>query len=249
MTKQGVLVIAHGSSNTNWVEQVDACIEQVQLNVPVAAGFLEMVENRTITNGIHQLERLGVTDIVAIPLFVASGSTHLEEIRYLLGLEENPRLPMDEEPIWHQASIRLLSPMNDHPFILDILVERVRQLSKDITNEKILLVGHGSDLPWFQAEWEKIANQIADKLQEKLAAKKISYAFTLPDTLRKRLEEENREDTVILVPLFLSEGYFTRKKIPGRVEGLSYQYDGKAYLPHPNISRWIEAAAKENLST
>lgn len=248
MKRQGILVIAHGSSSTNWVEQVEACVDQVQLDVPVAASFLEMVENRTIADGIHQLERLGVTDIVAIPLFVSSGSTHIEEIRYLLGLEKNPRLPMDEEPVPHQTSIRLTAPMNDHPFILEILAERVRKLSKDMKNEKILLVGHGSDLPWFQAEWEKVADQIAGKLQEKLGVKSISYAFTLPDTLRAKLEE-SEEDTVILLPLFLSEGYFTRKKIPSRVEGLSYQYDGKAYLPHSNVSKWIEAVAKENLPT
>lgn len=249
MKKQGILVISHGSSSTNWVDQVDACVDQVQLNVPVAASFLEMVENRTIADGIHQLERLGVTDIIAIPLFVSSGSTHIEEIRYLLGLEKNPRLPMDKEPISHQASIQLSAPMNDHPFILEILVERVRQLSIDIAKEKILLVGHGSDLPWFQAEWEQVADRIASKLQTKLGAKSISYAFTLPDTLRAKLEKESEEDTVILLPLFLSEGYFTRKKIPSRVEGLAYQYDGKAYLPHANVSKWIEAAAEENLST
>jgi sirohydrochlorin ferrochelatase len=138
--------------------------------------------------------------------------------------------------------------MNDHPFIIEILTERVRQLSLDIANEKILLVGHGSDLPWFQAEWEEVAGRIARKLRERLGATSISYAFTLPDTLRAKLEKESEKNTVILLPLFLSEGYFTKKKIPSRVEGLSYRYDGKAYLPHPNVSKWIEAAAKENLS-
>jgi sirohydrochlorin ferrochelatase len=249
MKKQGVLVIAHGSSNENWVREVDDCIQRVNLPVPVVASFLEMVEDRTIADGLYQLEQMGVTDILAIPLFVSSGSTHLEEIRYLLGLQPNPRLKMDEEPITHTTSIKLLSPMNDHPFILDILAERVTALSTDMANEKILLVGHGSDLPWFQAEWERVADHIAAQLQEKLGAKSISYAFTLPNNLRARLEEESSKNTVLLVPLFLSEGYFTRKKIPGRVEGLSYRYDGKAYLPHENVSRWIEAVSRENLST
>lgn len=248
MKKQGVLVIAHGSSNNHWVEQVDTCICQVQLDVPIAAGFLEMVENRTIADAVRHLEKSEVTEIVAIPLFVSSGSTHIEEIRYLLGLEKNPRIKVDQEPIEHQSVIRLLPPMNDHPFILDILAERVEGISTNIANERIVLVGHGSDLPWFQAEWEKVASSIASRLQKKVRAKSISYAFTLPDTLRTTLEEETRKDTVVLIPLFLSEGYFTRKKIPSRAEGFTYKYDGKAYLPHPNVSRWIEAVAKENLS-
>ncbi|WP_028777871.1 sirohydrochlorin chelatase [Shimazuella kribbensis] len=248
MKKQGVLVIAHGSSNENWVREVDECIQRVNLPVPVVTSFLEMVEDRTIANGIHQLEQMGVTNITALPLFVSSGSTHIEEIRYLLGLQANSRLEMDEEPIAHTASIKLLAPMNDHPFILDILAERATALSTDIANERILLVGHGSNLPWFQVEWEKVANGIATQLQAKLNAKSISYAFTLPDNLRTRLEEESSKDPVLLLPLFLSEGYFTKKKIPGRVEGLSYRYDGKAYLPHENVGRWIETVSRENLS-
>jgi sirohydrochlorin ferrochelatase len=249
MKQQGVLVIAHGSSNENWVRQVDDCIHKVKVPVPISVSFLEMVENRTIAHGIHQLEQMGVTDIIAVPLFVSSGSTHIEEISYLLGLQPNPRIEMDEEPIRHTASIKLLSPMNNHPLIVDILVERVKSLSQNLADEHVLLVGHGSDLPWFQAEWERVAGQIASQLHTRLAAKSISYAFTLPDNLRVRLEEASKQGPVILLPLFLSEGYFTNKKVPGRLEGLSYLYDGKAYLPHSNVSRWIESVILKNLTT
>jgi sirohydrochlorin cobaltochelatase len=247
MTKQGVLVIAHGSSNKNWVAQVDACIAAVSLPVPVVVSFLEMVEGRTIADGIAALQRQDVHDIVAIPLFVSSGSTHIEEIRYLLGLTKNPHKEMDEPPIKHTANIRLLSPMNDHELIIDILVERIKALSENINREHVLLVGHGSDLPWFQAEWERVASSIAQKLQMKLDAKAVSYAFTLPDTLRSTLKAASSHSPVLLIPLFLSEGYFTSKKIPDRVNGLMYRYNGKAYLPHTNVSKWVEAVAKEAL--
>lgn len=239
----GVLVISHGSSNASWVSQVDECIKQVKLTVPVVASFLEMVDGRTIADGIKQLEELGVSKIVAVPLFVSSGSTHIEEIRYLLGLTDNPRIAMREEPIAHQAEIQFVEPMNDHPLVMDILEEKANALPAD----RILLVGHGSDLPRFQAKWEQVAGAIAEKLQARVPASSVSYAFTLPDNLKSRLIEESQQGSVFLLPLFLSEGYFTKKKIPSRVEGLSYLYEGKTYLPHPNITRWIEAVAKEHL--
>jgi sirohydrochlorin cobaltochelatase len=245
---QGVLVISHGSSNASWVEEVDVCISQVNLVVPVVASFLEMVEGRTIADGIHELEALGVSQIIIVPLFVSSGSTHIEEISYLLGLITDPRISMEEAPIEHRSNIQFVSPMNDHPLILDILAERANELHVLSEMERILLVGHGSDLPWFQVEWERVASRIADKLQAELPVQAVSYAFTLPDNLRVRLEKESRLGTVLLLPLFLSEGYFTKKKIPGRVEGLSYRYQGKAYLPHPNVAKWIEVVAKEKLS-
>jgi sirohydrochlorin ferrochelatase len=248
MSKQGVLVISHGSSNKNWVAQVDACVAAVSLPVPVIVSFLEMVKGRTIADGIAALQQQNINEIIAIPLFVSSGSTHIEEISYLLGLTKNPRNEMDEQPIEHTANIRLLSPMNDHDLIIDILAERTKALAENIEEEHVLLVGHGSDLPWFQAEWERVAGSIAQKLQTKLGAKEVSYGFTLPDTIRPTLETASRKAKVLLVPLFLSEGYFTSKKIPGRVTGLTYRYNGKAYLPHPNVSKWVETVAREALA-
>ncbi len=240
---KGVLVISHGSSNASWVEQVDQCINQVNIDVPIQVSFLEMVKGRKIVDGIRQLEAQGVTEIIAIPLFVSSGSTHIEEIHYLLGLTASPRIKVNTKPLDFHSSIELVSPMNDHSLIVDILVER----AEAILTDRILLVGHGSDLPWFQAEWEQVAENIATKLQTRLPVESVSYAFTLPDNLRVRLEAELEQGSVFILPLFLSEGYFTKKKIPERLEGLSYHYQGKTYLPHPNVARWVEAVAKEKL--
>ncbi|GJM73396.1 hypothetical protein HMSSN036_56120 [Paenibacillus macerans] len=44
---------------------------------------------------------------------------------------------------------------------------------------------------------------------------------------------------VIVAPLFLSAGYFTKTMIPSRLNGLSYRYSGDALLPHPLLSRWM----------
>ncbi|MNO09252.1 hypothetical protein D3C81_2323000 [compost metagenome] len=45
---------------------------------------------------------------------------------------------------------------------------------------------------------------------------------------------------VLVAPLFLSEGYFTKHVIPGRLRGLEYAYSGRTLLPHPLLPHWIE---------
>ncbi|MNR46508.1 CbiX [compost metagenome] len=44
---------------------------------------------------------------------------------------------------------------------------------------------------------------------------------------------------VLVAPLFLSAGYFTKKTIPSRLEGLECRYSGEALLPHPLLTDWI----------
>ncbi|WP_010276176.1 sirohydrochlorin chelatase [Paenibacillus senegalensis] len=88
----GVLVISHGSSNKGWIRKVDECVREIRRpdDLPIYASFLEMVEGRTIQDGIRELEDQGVTDLIVIPLFISAGSSHIEEIQALLGVGANP---------------------------------------------------------------------------------------------------------------------------------------------------------------
>jgi len=45
---------------------------------------------------------------------------------------------------------------------------------------------------------------------------------------------------VVVAPLFLSKGYFTGTVIPTRLAGFDYRYNGKALLPNPYLSHWME---------
>ncbi|MBA4542832.1 MULTISPECIES: sirohydrochlorin chelatase [Thermoactinomyces] len=246
MGKRGILVIAHGSSKPEWVQLVDEAVSRVEVDLPVATGFLEMVEGRTILDGIRALETAGVTEIIAVPLFVSSGSTHIVEIGYYLGLVSEPQIETEGERLPIKAQVRMTDAMDDHPLIAEILLERARELSEQPQQEALLLVGHGSELPGFKEKWENSMNSLARQLQEKMGFRKTACATLHPDSVREKAEALRRTfSRVIVLPLFLSEGYFTRKVVPGRLQGLDVQYSGKTYLPHPLISRWIASVVKE----
>lgn len=242
MRKTGILIIGHGSSNPSWVEMVDQAVQELKTDAPIATCFLEMVEGRLIEDGIRALEEQGVERIVAIPLFVASGSTHIDEIGCLLGVQ-SPNEAMQEEGIEAiptKAEIVYCPPMDDHPLILDILEQRIGELTVNPGEETLLLVGHGADDGEYHAKWEQVMQSMAVTLRKRFGFKGVSYGTLHPDNLRSRAEALSRKNKTIVVPLFLSEGYFTKRVIPSRLEGLSYTYSGKTYLPHPNISHWLQ---------
>lgn len=242
MKKTGVLIIGHGSSSASWVEMVDEAVSRINTNVPITVCFLEMVKGRLIEDGVRELERKGVERIIAIPLFVASGSTHIDEIGCLLGVIKADQVMFGEEisPILTEAEIIYCPPMDDHPLIVDIVEQRIRELSVNPDEEVLLLVGHGADEGVYHAKWEAVLKRLAVTLRGRLKLKGASYGTLHPDNLHKRAQAVTRKNRTIVIPLFLSEGYFTKRVIPSRLEGLSYVYNGKSYLPHPNVTRWLQ---------
>ncbi|WP_139492179.1 sirohydrochlorin chelatase [Brevibacillus dissolubilis] len=252
MKKTGILIIGHGSSNASWVQLVDDAVSKLHVSVPVVMSFLEMVEGRLIEDGIRELEAQGVEKIIALPLFVSSGSTHIDEIGYLLGVYEEIEMePHDDEEftrIETSAEIHYCPPMNNHPLIVDILVERIRELSTNPAEEVLLLVGHGADEGKYHREWEEVLQKMALTLRQTFGFKGATYGTMHPDNLSCRAKAVTRKNRTIVVPLFLSEGYFTKRVIPGRLEGLDYVYNGKTYLPHPNVTKWLQEVIDHELA-
>ncbi|MGO0059080.1 sirohydrochlorin chelatase [Brevibacillus fluminis] len=240
MKKHGVLIIGHGSSNASWVQLVDDAVSRLEVSVPVETCFLEMVEGRLIEDGIRALENQGVERIIAVPLFVASGSTHIDEIGCLLGVYDKTQLDEEFEKIETSAEILYCSPMDDHPLIEEILLERIRQLSIDPSEEVLLLVGHGADEGEYHAKWEGVLQRLAVSMRTRAGFKGATYGTLHPDNLSKRARAITRKNRTVVLPLFLSEGYFTKKVIPSRLEGLEYLYNGQTYLPHPYVTQWMQ---------
>ncbi|MEI7027973.1 sirohydrochlorin chelatase [Paenibacillus sp. y28] len=245
MVKIGLLIISHGSRSDTWVQLVDEAVTAAGLpeDVPVFSSFLEIVEGRLIQDGIDALEAQGVTDIVVIPLFVSSGSTHIDEISYALGVIPAPQLPTDMGLFRVKARIHFGQPIDDDPDIAQLLADKIAPLSVQPDRELVLLVGHGSVENGFHERWKQGLEQLAARMKALGGFAEADVAMLLPDQARARMaywQERRPELDVIVSPLFLSEGYFTNEVIPERLEGFAYRYNGASLLPHPLISRWIE---------
>ncbi|WP_028612368.1 sirohydrochlorin chelatase [Paenibacillus harenae] len=243
--KPGILVISHGSRETEWVRLVDAAVtaaSQPFAGIPVVSSFLEIVEGRLIQDGIDELERQGVTDMLAVPLFISSGSTHVDEIGQAFGLPWVSDLEGDLGMFRYNARLRYGKPIDDDPEIAELLLANIAELTKNPAKEALLLIGHGSKEKVFHERWERGLSLLGERLRGLGGYARAEYAMLLPDQAAgklKAMQAAQPEEAVIAVPLFLSQGYFTNKVVPSRLEGLDYRYNGKAMLPHPAIERWL----------
>lgn len=251
MTKPGVLVISHGSRERKWVSLVDEAVHELasRMDIPVVSSYLELVEGRLIQDGITALEDQGVTDIVVIPLFVSSGSTHVDEIAYAIGAKAVPDMETDLAPFRVRSRVHFGTPMDDDPEIAAMVWDKVKELSANPAKEVILLVGHGSRHDLFRSRWEKGINSLAQRVSE-VSGTGADYALLSPGDVRDKVTSwMERGCDVIVAPLFLSEGYFTEKVIPDRLQGLECRYSGRTLLPHPLLPQWMESQAKRLLQS
>ncbi|MBP2000865.1 sirohydrochlorin ferrochelatase [Paenibacillus shirakamiensis] len=239
----GVLVISHGSPDASWMHLVDASVAELKLpaGVPVIASFLEVQGGRGIQSGIDALEALGMTDILVIPLFVSSGSTHVDEIAWALGVKPVPDKETDLERFRVDARIHFGVPMDDDLEVARMVWSKLAPLSVQSDREVILLVAHGSVHEGFRQRWEQGMLGLAAHVQDVSGMLHTDYALLNPDSVRSKVSywQQERGMEVLVAPVFLSEGYFTKKTIPARLEGLTYRYSGQALLPHPLLSQWI----------
>ncbi|MBU9723564.1 MULTISPECIES: sirohydrochlorin chelatase [Bacillaceae] len=238
--KTGVLVIAHGSRDITWVNLIEDTIEKVNISYPITIGYLELVEGKSIPEAVDHLVSQGIKRIIAVPLFISSGSTHLEEIQYSLGIIPTSRIQTELPRMKHNVDIIWCDPMNHHPLILDILSERVNHLSENPANEVVMLVAHGSAHEGFQEKWEDMLREMTSVLKKTFEFSNVIYGTLRPDTVREKAKTVPNNRSLLVIPVFLSEGYFTRNVIPKKLVGIDYRWSGKTYLPHPSITKWIE---------
>ncbi|MCE3198706.1 sirohydrochlorin chelatase [Paenibacillus sonchi] len=245
--KPGILIISHGSRDKTWVSMVDEAVSHLTLGeeLNVEASFLELVEGRLIQDGIDRLEDAGVTDIIVIPLFVSSGSTHVDEIEYALGAKAAPEKETELERFAVKAKVHYGYPVDDDPDIAVMIWDKLRGLSKHPERETILLVGHGSRHEGFRQRWQQGISSLAERVRRISGAAAADYGLLNPDSVRGKVEHWREQGHEVLVaPLFLSEGYFTKVVIPERLRGLEYAYSGQTLLPHPLLPHWIERQVK-----
>ncbi|WP_372660291.1 sirohydrochlorin chelatase [Cohnella sp.] len=244
--KPGLLVISHGSREAGWVALVDESIEAARAHLGsqllIEAAFLELVEGRLIQDGIDRLEAAGVTHLFALPLFVSSGSTHVDEIGWALGAYPKSRTETELEPIRISAALTYGKPMDDDQEIVDVILDRMKKLSIHPAKESILLIGHGSKEEGFQEAWEQGFDSIGEQLLRLGGYNAYSSALLQLEEVPERWESlmsGHPMNEIIVVPLFLSEGYFTKQIIPRKLEGLRCRYNGCTLMPHPKIADWI----------
>lgn len=216
----GVLLLAHGGQ-PQWNERVQDVARRVNQQMPAEVAF-GMATRANIKTAIDQLVARGVTEIVAVPLFISSHSSVITSTEFLLGLrqeapadlarfakmnhgshgaaggEHAAHAPAEDpaSPIKSVVPIRMTSAFNRHAVIGAILVDRARSISTAPASEAVIVVAHGPVPEEDNRRWLEDMSVLADHVRKAVPFASVDYMTVRDDAgpaIREAATKELRD--------------------------------------------------------
>ncbi len=242
--KTGILIVGHGSKlpyNKEVVSEIAEKLDKKMDNV-VERGFMELVLPN-IPQQVDKLKEQGMERIIVVPAFLAHGVHTKVDIPTILKLPHE-HIGLDHSHTHHHhhhhhhhgedeereaksdlidfdGEVIFLDPFEADDKVVDIVENRITECisENNLNNENtgILLVGHGSSLPFGKEVLRGVTNKIKDRMQEY----KIDCGFmqiekpSIPESFKKL--QDNGFENMVVVPVFLADGLHTKVDIPNRL--------------------------------
>lgn len=215
--RTGILLLAHGGK-PQWNDEVNKLAAAVNKVTPAEAAF-GMATKRNIQNAVNSLASRGVTEIVAVPLFVSSHSSVITATAFLLGLRKDapPELALyakldhghsghhtsqAEDPTFDPTTpvkslvpIRLTAALDSHAIVAEILLSRALSISREPRREVVVVVAHGPVPDEDNAKWLADMAALVQRVKKASSFGRIEYLTVrddAPEPIRSQATAELR---------------------------------------------------------
>ena len=197
----------------------------------------------------HVLDTIESEDIYVVPAFISEGYFTQQVIPRELGLEG----PVSRK---EEKTVRYAGPLGAFERMPDVILERTEDLMrgrKVSGRTALVLLGHGTDL---NKNSGGVIYLNAGRIRERGIYDLVEVGFLDQDpeigVVVDRIEAQN----VILIPLFIAEGWHTRETIPedlGLVGEVTLRDDktifyGAPVGTHPSMANLIIARARGTMT-
>ncbi len=273
--KKALLIIAHGSMSQPWNIPVLNLEKQVKSElvkqnikgfVLVRVALMEMAKP-TISDVFHDFEEQGITDVFAIPLFIAPSGHSLFDVPAILGLkykkEKADEIKSEGTDIVNtRIKITVGASMEYENIIKNILLDKVKKLSEHPDNEALVILAHGDEN--FEPLWENLVEETQNFILAKTGIDYSTHAFVevgqsfSTDGVSAILQASNHKNRVIVVGMYLSMGVKRMANKPAPLVMMGLCMDTKKFfkgknivftqnglLPDARITQWIVERANE----
>lgn len=265
----GVLIVAHGA-DASWNARVDSLASAVRrggvVRGPVGVAFLmgPGASTNRFQTVAADLRKAGAEKIVVVPALVSSHSGHYEQVRYLAG--EQRAL---DETMMHHLHMSGLEPVKDVPMVVapalddamelaEVLAARAKRIEPSPAGKALFLFGHGPNSAEDYAAWMANLRPVADSVKKATGFASVAIELVRDDApapVRAEAVKRAREiiglqqaatgKNVIVVPILVSTGDVSQRKLPTDLAGTPIVYSGEPLLLDTQLSRWVERRAVE----
>lgn len=243
----GVIAVPHGSEY-NWNETMRKGLAPLTDDYNIAEAF-SMVDPVVVERAVRQLEEDGMKAAVMVRIF-SMESNFQEKSHYILGLQDTFGTSIMgvsfPERIRTHLQMTTLGGLEASPHFAKGLLDRAQAISKNPSEETVILLAHGTGSDEKNAHWMENLRTIADTMRAHGgdAFRDIKVHTWREDWPEKRKEtipeiqqmvrEASENGTALVVP--------ARTTSQGRasqfLDGLDYRY-GKGLAPHPQFEAWM----------
>ncbi|HEY6673408.1 MAG TPA: CbiX/SirB N-terminal domain-containing protein [Rubrobacteraceae bacterium] len=195
----------------------------------------------------HVLDTVEAEDVCVVPAFISEGYFTQQVIPRELGLT-GPVTQNDGK------TVRYAGPLGTFEGMADVILERAGDLLKDKEippgRRALVLLGHGTDL---NKNSGGVIYLNAERTRERDLYDLVEVGFLDQDPEIGEVVENVEAENVVLIPVFIAEGWHTHETIP---EDLSLTgevtvredktiYYGAPVGTHPSMAGLISARARE----
>ncbi len=273
--KKALLIIAHGSMSQPWNIPVLNLEKQVKGELAkqnikgfeqVRVALMEMAKP-TIADVFRDFEQQGITDVYAIPLFIAPSGHSLFDVPAILGLKYNKE-KADEiksegtEIVNTRIKITVGPSMEYKNIIKNILLDKVKKLSENPDDEALVILAHGDEN--FEPLWENLVEETQNHILAKTGIDYSTHAFVevgqsfSTDGVSAILQASDHKKRVIVIGMYLSMGVKRMADKPAPLVMMGFSMDTKKFfegknivfaqdglLPDARVTQWIVERAAE----
>lgn len=268
--KVGVLLVNHGSHSELWRNMLWDVEKEVKEEIlkntkigDVRTAFMEYTEP-SISSRMKEFDEEGYDEVVVVPIFLTVSSHYSHDIPVIVGLSADPKikeqLAKEKIEVYRPKARVSITPPLDYTTILKKNVERrVTALSKDASNEGVLLVAYGDEQ--YNQQWEELVDEIGKYLKVKTGHESIAYAwcghlvrYSTEPTKSGITKLFELEDNVVVVPVLVAnDPYFQRDIIQKAVDEVENSsnvlYVQDAILPDENLNQWVIDISNKTVET
>ncbi len=195
----------------------------------------------------HVLDTVEAEDVCVVPAFISEGYFTQQVIPRELGLA-GPVTCKDGK------IIRYAGPLGTFEGMADVILERAEDLLRDKEIAPgcwaLVLLGHGTDL---NKSSGGVIYMNAERIKERGLYDLVEVGFLDQDPQIAEVVESVEAENVVLIPVFIAEGWHTRETIPedlgltGEVTRLADKtiFYGAPVGTHPSMAALIAARARE----
>jgi sirohydrochlorin cobaltochelatase len=196
----------------------------------------------------HVLDTVESDEVYVVPAFISEGYFTQQVVPRELGLEGTVTQKGGK-------TVRYAGPLGTFEGMPDVVLERANDLmggKQTSGRTALVLLGHGTDL---NKNSGGVIYLNAGRIREREAYDLVEVGFLDQEPEIGEVVESVESENVVLIPVFIAEGWHTRETIPGDLgltgevtarEGKTIFY-GAPVGTHPSMANLIAARARETM--